>query len=144
MGGMSHDAHDPSTADPTGPGRPGAAVAPGWYPDRATPGTERWWDGTSWGTQTRPLEGLARPLPPLVLKNTPATAGMWLGIASLVVNTFLVTSLAAVVLCALGLTRASRFTTAGYAPVGRTRAVAGLVLAVLGAGGTIAFKALLF
>lgn len=144
MGAMSHDAHDPGTVGPTGPGRPGASVVPGWYPDRATPGVERWWDGTTWGAPTRPPEGLARPLPPLVLKNAPATAGMWLGIASLVVNTFLVTSLAAIVLSALGLTRASRFTTAGYAPVGRTKAVLGLILAVLGAGGTVAFKALLF
>lgn len=137
---MTHDQHDPSTSPP-GPGR---SVSPGWYPDRATPGVERWWDGSTWGTTTRPLEGLARPLSPVVLRNTRATVGLWLGVASLLVNTLMLTSLAAVVVCGLGLTRAAQLTTAGYAPVGRTRAVAGLVLAVLGAGGSLAFKGLLF
>jgi hypothetical protein len=30
----------------------GASPA-GWYPDTSSPGAERWWDGTRWGTETR-------------------------------------------------------------------------------------------
>ncbi|MEU9315996.1 DUF2510 domain-containing protein [Streptomyces sp. NPDC048295] len=30
------------------------ATPPGWYPDAAAPGTERWRDGTGWTAHTRP------------------------------------------------------------------------------------------
>ena len=129
--------------------QPGSAAGsarptPGWYPDPAGGPGERWWDGIAWSGETRPASPLTRPLPPTVLKNTPATAGLVLGALALLVNTFLVVSLAAFVLSALGIARAGQFASAGYAPVGRGRAIAGLVLALLGGAGTVLFKALLF
>ena len=124
---------------------PGAgSPAPGWYPDPSGAEQERWWDGELWGAQTRPVSVLARPLPPTVLKNTPATVGFALGVLALLVNTFLVVSLAAFVLSALGIARAGQFVSAGYAPVGRGRAIEGIVLSLLGGAGTVLFKALLF
>ncbi|PZT74190.1 MULTISPECIES: DUF2510 domain-containing protein [unclassified Streptomyces] len=41
---------------------------PGWYPDSAVPGTERWWDGTAWTAHTRapaaPVPAPPYPVPP--------------------------------------------------------------------------------
>jgi hypothetical protein len=122
----------------------GARVAPGWYPDPAGSGAERWWDGLGWTDQTRAPSVLTQPLTPTVLKNTPATVGLVLGIVALVFNTMLVVSLAAFVFSVLGLNRAGQLATAGYAPVGRARAIWGLLLALLGGAGTVLFKALLF
>lgn len=131
------------TSYPTPSG--GQTPAPGWYPDPAGASAERWWDGRAWDTRTRPLSALARPLTrPTVIRNTPATVGLALGILSLLVNTLLVVSIAAAVMCALGLSRAGQLTSAGYAPVGRGRAVAGFVLAGVGAAATVLLKSLLF
>ncbi|WLQ44108.1 DUF2510 domain-containing protein [Streptomyces laculatispora] len=46
------------------------ATPPGWYPDTAAPGNERWWDGTAWTAHTRPCapatqqSGPVRPAAP--------------------------------------------------------------------------------
>ncbi|MEV5201545.1 DUF2510 domain-containing protein [Streptomyces sp. NPDC053720] len=40
------------------------ATPPGWYPDAATPGTDRWWDGTAWTAHTRPAAALQAFGPP--------------------------------------------------------------------------------
>lgn len=45
------------------------ATPPGWYPDTAAPGSERWWDGTAWTAHTRgyatvPQQPVGVPGPP--------------------------------------------------------------------------------
>lgn len=37
-----------------------------WYPDPRDPAQERYWDGTSWTTETRPAGGAASPAPTAV------------------------------------------------------------------------------
>lgn len=49
------------------------ATPPGWYPDTAAPGCERWWDGTAWTAHTRPY-ATAQPYSP-VLPASPAGSG---------------------------------------------------------------------
>ncbi|MEV0577725.1 MULTISPECIES: DUF2510 domain-containing protein [unclassified Streptomyces] len=40
------------------------ATPPGWYPDSAAPGNERWWDGLSWTAHTRPYATVVQqPVP---------------------------------------------------------------------------------
>lgn len=54
------------------------------------------------------------------------------GIISLVVNPFLVFSIMAIVWAARGMKRADQFEVQGYPPLGRSQAVAGIVLGIVG------------
>ncbi|MEU9205284.1 DUF2510 domain-containing protein [Streptomyces sp. NPDC048332] len=40
------------------------ATPPGWYPDTAAPGNERWWDGTAWTAHTRSCVTVIQPSAP--------------------------------------------------------------------------------
>lgn len=42
-------------------------ASPGWFPDPTGRQAQRWWDGTQWGHQTRPLPGTEQESQPLFL-----------------------------------------------------------------------------
>ena len=107
----------------------------GWYPDDSNPLIQRWWNGVSWGDQTRPVNG-ALPLqsvpmstpqptdpyaptdPPPPPATSPLTtrgqfgrlnpigrAGLVLAVIGIVFNFFCIPSALAIILCAIGLYR---------------------------------------
>jgi hypothetical protein len=119
-------------------------VQPGWYDDPTGPGGQRWWDGTAWTEHARPgaWPGGAPAAP--ALRNGHATAGLVLGIVSMVGNPLAVVSVIGLVLSFVGLSRANRLGQHGYAPVGRKRAIWGLALSGLALLLTGTLKAFLF
>lgn len=69
-------------------------------------------------------------------RNGPATAGLTLGILSFFLSA--VTGIPGLIVSAVGIGKASRLDRAGDGPVGRGKAVAGLILSILGTGATAA------
>ncbi len=129
------------------PGVPdGSNGQAGWYPDPSGAAAQRWWDGTSWSasTQPYPLQAPMTAYPVPTVKNTPATAGLVLGIVAMFVDPLTIPALLGIIFSGIGLNRASTLSRHGYAPVGRAKAVWGLVLSILGMLGTIFFKVMLF
>lgn len=130
-----------------GPAEAPGAVAPGWYYDAAT-GGQRWWSGTGWTEHTQagadPSVAVQPPVRMVALRNPSATAGLVLGLIALVVNTLAVVSVVGIALSWAGLVKANRLLQHGYAPVGRQKAIAGLVLSGLALFFTATAKAFLF
>jgi hypothetical protein len=77
-------------------------------------------------------------------KNTPARNALILGIIALVINPVCIPALAAVFWGIVGIKRASKFAEAGSAPVGKGKAIAGLVLGSIGVVATLLFKGFMF
>ena len=69
---------------------------------------------------------------------------MILGIVSLLINTFLIVGMLAIMFSVLGLRNADRFQSAGYAPGGRGTAVTGLVCGIVGTVISLLFKWVFF
>ena len=61
-----------------------------------------------------------------------ATTGLVLGIVSVVLNPFLLVAIGAIIASMMGLNRASLMAQHGYAPVGKGKAIGGLVLGLVG------------
>lgn len=95
-------------------------------------------------TQDRTAAGV-RPVPEETPgRNTAATVGLVLGVVSLVVNPVLLMGIGAVGVSAFGFNRAALMGQFGYAPIGKRKAVLGVLLGLLGILESVVFKGSLF
>lgn len=118
------------------------ATPPGWYPEPAT-GRQRWWDGVQWAyyppegqaagavrpsrspgpTPTNPYAGVVYPATYRRPTNGMATASLVLGIIGMVMCTFVIPSVLAVVFGIIGVRTASQL-----GGTGKGKAIWGLSL----------------
>lgn len=77
-------------------------------------------------------------------RNQFASAGLILGIVSVVVNPLLLAGLVAIGVSAVGFNRASLMSQVGYSPIGRGKAILGMILGLLGIIASVAFKGSLY
>lgn len=77
-------------------------------------------------------------------KNTPARNGLIWGILCLLANPLFLVGVAGIVWASVGLGRANRWAREGWPATGRTQAVWGLVLGIIGTLGTLILKGGLF
>ena len=77
-------------------------------------------------------------------KNTLATNGLVFGILSLLLNPFLLIGIGAILWGSFGLARANRWEREGNVPIGRKRAIWGIVLGAAGTLFSMSLKAFLF
>jgi hypothetical protein len=100
----------------------------GWYPDPATPGAQRFWDGGTWTEHSVP-DGLV-PSGPAVITVTPSTNR--LAIASLVLALLLGSGITSVGAVILGHWARRQIDQSGGAEWGRGIAMAGIVIGWFG------------
>ncbi len=125
------------------------ATPPGWYQEPPT-GRQRWWDGIQWGfyppeghaasavrpsgstgPTTYPYARVAYPAPYRRPTNGMATASLVLGIIGVVMCTFIVPSVLAVVFGIIGVRRANRLGREGKGKAVWGLVLGGFVLAIL-------------
>ncbi len=73
-------------------------------------------------------------------RNQFASIGLILGVVSIIVNPVLVIGIAAIGVSAVGFNRASLMSQFGFAPIGRGKAILGMILGLLGIIASVAFK----
>jgi hypothetical protein len=77
-------------------------------------------------------------------RNTAATAGFVLGLVSVVVNPVLLVGIGAIGVSAFAFNRASLMSQFGYAPIGRGKAILGVILGLAGIVVSVVFKGSLY
>ncbi|MDP9028741.1 MAG: DUF4190 domain-containing protein [Actinomycetota bacterium] len=127
------------------------SVAPGWYADPMAPGHARWWSGRDWTHHVQPhpsgAYGVANDSWSATNLLVPqqrslAVRSLVWGIVAVVIDPLLAPSILAIVFGIMALNRGKRLMAQGFTPLGRSRAIAGIVLGSIGAVGAIFWFAL--